>query len=263
MHSHRSELEKVTILYPHKPPRIGRILYYSRKNRHEEKTMNKLTKGAIAMVLMGSVTFSITNALFADHSSKRIAEANAAIRSGDQKKADHKDLSSKRLAEANTLSNFGNQKTADDINQADKSVQDQTPTTDVKDLQTTASHKIAAVHEVLKNGSNSGIAVAAIGKSSTANSDRTTTVKTTAPATNTKTNSNSTATETTSTNSANAPTTTTTAPGQSKKTTGTPGKTASTTAANNHGKQVSQAAKEKAASHQDKKGNKRNKKVNL
>ena len=201
--------------------------------------MNKLTKGAIAMVLMGSVTFSITNAFVADHSSKRPAEANAAIKSEDQNKAGHRDHSSKQLAEANTLSS-GNQK---------KSVQDQTQTTDVKDVQTTTSHKIAAVHEVLKNGSNSGVAVAAIAKSTTANSDRTTTVKTTAPATNTKTNTNSTVTETASTNSTAAPTPTTSASGQTKKTT-------TTTAANYHGKQVSQAAKERAASHQAKKEHK-------
>lgn len=215
--------------------------------------MNKLTKGAIAMVLLGSVTFSITNAFVSDHPTKRLAEANAAIKSSDQKKADHKDQSSKQFAE---VSNSRNQKTAVNINQAGKWVQDQTQTTDVKDVQTAASHKIAAVHEVLKNGSNSGVAVAAIARSTTANSDRTITVKTTAPATNTKTNSNSTATETASTNSTAAPTPTTSAPGQTKKTT-------TTTAASNHGKQVSQAAKEKAASHQTKNKNQGNKKVNL
>lgn len=48
--------------------------------------MNTITKGAIAMVLAGSVTFSVAHTLLGDQSTIRLAEENAATISGDPKK---------------------------------------------------------------------------------------------------------------------------------------------------------------------------------
>jgi hypothetical protein len=189
------------------------------------------------MVLVGAVTFSVTNALLADPSSKRLAKGHPST-------------------------NSGHQKIADNINQTDKTLKDQTPITDVKDTQPTLSNNIAAPQAVLENGNMNDQATAAIQKNTTTISATSTTASTTAPtintapvinteptintapvintepatntapATNTTTNSNTTAAGTTSTKSATttAPTTTTTAP------------------TTNHGQQVSQAAKDKAAS---------------
>jgi hypothetical protein len=50
--------------------------------------MNAITKGAFAMVLAGSVTFSVAHTLLGDQSSIRLAEENASTISGDPKKAD-------------------------------------------------------------------------------------------------------------------------------------------------------------------------------
>lgn len=49
--------------------------------------MNKLTKGAFAMVLAGAVTFSVTNALLVHPVSKRLAKETAFTITGDQKKS--------------------------------------------------------------------------------------------------------------------------------------------------------------------------------
>jgi hypothetical protein len=198
--------------------------------------MNKLTKGALAMVLVGSVTFSITNALLADHSSKRLAQANGLTNSGDHKKAVN-------------------------ISQAEKTVKDQTPTTNVKDVQTTPSHTIATPEGVLINEKKSDKVIAVIQTNSTKISATSTTTIKTAPVTNTSTNSNITVTGTTSMKSAatTAPTTNsntiTTGTTSTKPATTTATTTSTTTTTTNHGKQVSQAAKEKAASHQNKKVN--------
>ncbi len=50
--------------------------------------MNKRTKGALAMVLAESITFSVTNALLGDQSSKRLVEEKALTTSENPKKSD-------------------------------------------------------------------------------------------------------------------------------------------------------------------------------
>ena len=204
--------------------------------------MNKLTKGALAMVLMGSITFSVTNALFADHSSKQVAQASAITNSNDQKKADDTNHSSNLLAQANAITNTKVHKTSDNYNQTEKMVKDKTSTPDVKNVQTTPTPKIAALEVVSKNGNESDKAVAAIQKKMTTKSVTLTTVNTIAPTTSNSRKSNIPATGSTSTksNAATVPTTST--------------KTASTatTTKSNHGKQVSQAAKVNASIHKKK-----------
>ncbi|MCM2532580.1 hypothetical protein NDK43_09520 [Neobacillus pocheonensis] len=202
--------------------------------------MNKLTKGALTMVLVGSITFSVTNALLADHSSKRLAQANDLTNSGDQKKAD-------------------------DINKAEKTVKNQTPTPDVKDVQPTHFHNIAVFQAaVLNNGNKSDKAIAVNQKNTKTISATSTTFNTPAPATTITTNSNTPTTGTTSTKSATTTATknsTATANSTTKAITTTPTTTTmattttTATKTTNHGKQVSQSAKEKAASHQIKKIN--------
>jgi hypothetical protein len=163
--------------------------------------MNKITKGALAMVLAGSVTFSVANALLADQPLKRLAKEIALPISADRKKADV-------------------------VNQAEKKVKVQTPTTNVKD------HDIAAIHVSLKN---SNMAKAAIQTDREKSSDRNTTTTpaaTTKPATSAKAPSTTTTPTTTETNTKSATTTNT-----------------------NRGQQVSQAAKEKAAIQRDIKEN--------
>jgi hypothetical protein len=214
--------------------------------------MKKLTKGALAMVLAGSVTFSVTNALLVNQSSKKFTEENASTISGDPKKAGI-------------------------ISQAEKTVKDHTPTTNVKDGQTKLSHDIPAFQESLKNRNKSDMAIAAIqqntkkfSKRTTTNPANTDTATTTKPAataissTRAKAPTTTTTPVTTGTNTTNVTTTpvATTIPSTSTKAptatttptaTGTNTTTSTNTKTTNRGQQVSQAAKEKAASHEDKK----------
>ena len=227
--------------------------------------MKKLTKGALAMVLAGAVTFSVTNALLVGQSTKRLAEENALTISGDHKKADV-------------------------INQAEKTVKDQIQTTNGKDVQTKLSYNTAAFQVALKNRNKSNMTIAAIQQNpekltkttitNLAYKNETTTATpavatipvtsakvplttttptttgaktTTTPATTgTKTTTTPTTTgaKTTTTPTTTGANTTTTTP----TTTGTNTTTTSTTTTN-HGQQVSQVVKEKAASHKDKKVN--------
>jgi hypothetical protein len=259
--------------------------------------MNKLTKGAFAMVLAGSVTFSVTNALLADQPLKRLTKAIALPVSGDQKKADV-------------------------ISKAEKTMKEQTPTTNVKDGQTKLSHKQVAYKNITKpviaikankqntiklskstttiGASTDEATTATIASKPTETTTKrktTTTVATTKPATNakapttTKPATNAKAPTTTKpATSAKAPTTTkpatsvkaptttklttsakaptTTKPATSAKAptitkpatkpTGSNTKTETTTTTN-RGQQVSQEAKEKAASHREQKENNVNK----
>src|SRR4051812_21146327 len=103
--------------------------------------MKKLTKGAFAMVLAGSVTFSVANALLVNTTPKRLIEETALAISADRKNADV-------------------------INQEEKKVKDQTPTTNVK------GHDIVAVQVSSKN---SNMAIAAIQTNRKNSSNRTTT----------------------------------------------------------------------------------------
>lgn len=186
--------------------------------------MNKRTKGALAMVLVGSLTFSVTNALLAHQSSKRLGEEKALTILGYQK----------------------------------KTVKDQTPITNRKDVQTKLSHNINAFQVSLKNKNKNDIVVAVIQQNTRISTVRTTTnpahmnatriitsAETTIPLTDAK------APRTTipvTSPKATSTTTTSTTMGTNRTNT-----TSAKTTTTNHGQQVSQAAKENAASHQDKK----------
>ncbi|MGG3562085.1 hypothetical protein ABES03_10825 [Neobacillus rhizosphaerae] len=184
--------------------------------------MKKLTKGALTMVLAGAVTFSVTNALLATPPAKQLKEKIASTITGDRKITDVT---------------------------KEKTVEVQTPTTNVKDRQTKISHNIDSFQVALKNRNKSDRFIAAnqpntkesITNPAKANATTTTTpAAPTIPATSTKT--------TTPTNTSMTPTSTTTP-------TTTGANTPSTTTPSNYGQEVSQAAKEKAASRQDKKEN--------
>jgi|GEM_PF-2796060 len=253
--------------------------------------MNKLTKGALAMVLAGSVTFSIANVLLVDQSSKRLIK--------------EKDL---------TISEVP--KRSDVINQGEKTAKDQTSATNVKDVQTKPSHNTAAFQAAIKNRSESDTTLVAshqntersTGKTITNSANTNTAITTMSAATRGKEATTTTTSTTTATNAtrAKAPTTTTapaktrtnTAGAKESTTTTAPTKTVTNTAGakeapttataptetvtntagakeapttattptktatnttsatkktTNHGQQVSQNAKAKAASSQNKK----------
>ncbi|MFL6555217.1 MAG: hypothetical protein ACJ8MO_03775, partial [Bacillus sp. (in: firmicutes)] len=102
--------------------------------------MNKITKGAFAMVLAGSVTFSVANALLVKTTPKRLTEVSALTISGDQKLVDV-------------------------IKPAEKKAIDQSPTANVKD------QGITAIQVSLKN---SNLAKAAIQTNRKTSSNRAT-----------------------------------------------------------------------------------------
>ncbi|MBT2722784.1 hypothetical protein [Bacillus sp. ISL-46] len=217
--------------------------------------MIKITKGALAMVLAGSVTFSVANALLGDQPLKRLTKEMALPISADRKKADV-------------------------INPAEKKDKPQTPAANVKD------HDIAAIRDSLKNRNTNDTAVTAVQQNRGKSSDRTTTnpanpsetktttpVATSIPVKSTKaptTTRKPTTTRTAATRSTTKPaaptapatsvkapptTTTPTATKTSTTTTKTNTTTSATTTKTNRGQQVSQAAKEKAVSRSDKKEN--------
>jgi len=224
--------------------------------------MIKITKGAIAMVLAGSVTFSAANALLGQPI-KRLTKEMAIPISADRKKADV-------------------------INPAEKKDKPQTPAANVKDR--------PVIQVSLKNRNTNDMEVAAIQQNIEKSSSRTTTssantnVKTTtkpaatpipvkstkAPTTTSKSTTTRTATTTRPTASATTrpaasattrpaasattkPATSTKAPTTtSKPATTTPTKTTTTTATTtktNRGQQVAQEAKETAESRRDTKEN--------
>jgi hypothetical protein len=130
--------------------------------------MTTLTKGALAMVLAGAVTFSITNALLEEQSSKRVTTEIALTQSGVPKKADA-------------------------ISQAKKMVEDPTPTTNVKDSETKLSHDNPAIQAAFKNSNKGDKAREAIplnkkqfSESTTSNSANNNKATTTTPAVTTK-----------------------------------------------------------------------------
>ncbi|MDQ0245251.1 hypothetical protein J2S09_002827 [Bacillus fengqiuensis] len=219
--------------------------------------MKKVTKGALSMVLAGSVTFAVTNALLGDQISNLLTGENALIRSGEMKKEDG-------------------------ISQAEKTVKDQMQTTNVKGGQTKLSHDVPASEEAFNNRSKSNtINLASTNKTTTktpavatkpAISTKTLTATTTPKPTRTNTTNATPAASTKPAASAKAPTTTSapkptgtnttsatpTPAAPPKTTTPTPVETNTTspiTTTTNHGQEVSQAAKEKAASRQDTKEN--------
>ncbi|MFB3163881.1 hypothetical protein ABLO26_21245 [Neobacillus sp. 179-J 1A1 HS] len=201
--------------------------------------MNTITKGAIAMVLAGSVTFSVAHTLLGDQSTIRLAEENASTISGDPKKADI-------------------------VNQAEKEVKNQTPASKGKDQEMAALNVASNNSEInvatIQQNSNS--------KNNTTNpSDRNmiitvTSADTTITSTSVKEPTTTTTTPTTSGSDATSVSTKpeTTKPASTPTTTAPPTKTetnATSTSSTdtNRGQQVSQAAKEKAENRRDLKEN--------
>ncbi len=171
------------------------------------------------MVLAGAVTFSITNAILVNQSSKHMAEESALTISGDPKKAD-----------------VNNEKT----------VTDQAPTTNEK--------AEPAIHEAIENENKSDRTKAVIQQNANKSTEATAISPakvTTSPAPVNK-NVTTTATPVSATipaTSPKAPTTPTTPTSTGTNT------TSPTQTTINNGQQVSQDAKEKAAIRQDNKEN--------
>ncbi len=180
--------------------------------------MNTLTKGALSMVIAGSVTFSIANTLLGDQSFIPLAEETAVTISEDPKKADM-------------------------INQAEKALKDQTPPSKGKD------HEIAAL-KVASNNSEMNVATIqqnSSNKNNTTNpTDRNKIITATSAAT-TVTSSSVKAPITTTTVSTESGTnaTSVSAKPETTKPSSTPTTTAPSSTETNRGQQVSQAAKEK------------------
>jgi hypothetical protein len=184
--------------------------------------MNKLTKGALTMVLAGSVTFSVTNALLAVHSSKRLAKANSLINSVDKEIAEN--INPKKL------------------------VKDQMPTTEVKDVKTTLSHKIDTLQAEPKNGNKNDTVEVANQQNIEKYTKRTLIIPTRTDTTTTTIHA-ATTLPTPSTKVSKTPITTPT-------TTPVITNTSTITTTTNHGKLVSQVVKTNALSRQDKKESK-------
>jgi hypothetical protein len=199
--------------------------------------MNTITKGAIAMVLAGSVTFSVAHTLLGDQSSIRLAEENASTISGDPKKADI-------------------------INQAEKAVKNQTPASKGKD-QEMAALKVASNNSEMNvatiqqnsssknnptNPSDRNKIITVTSAETTVTSTKEPTITLTTPTTS-GTNTTSVSTKPETTKPASTPTTT----AQPAKTETNATSTPSTET--NRGQQVSQAAKEKAENRRDLKEN--------
>ncbi|CAM3834388.1 hypothetical protein CYOC110262_24350 [Cytobacillus oceanisediminis] len=205
--------------------------------------MNTPTKGALAMVLAGSVTFSVTNAVLVDQLAKQFTE--------------------------NAFTIYRDLKKADVIRPAEKKVKDQTSTISEKESHTKLSDDIPVSHTAYENGNKEDRAAPAIqqdskkfSKSTATNPVSTKETATITPDTATvsvpstkapmkTTPSNTAETKETSSaakheTSAKAPTTQPAPIGKN---------TNSAAAAPPRGQEVSQAAKEKAAIDQDKKEN--------
>lgn len=185
--------------------------------------MNKLTKGAIAMVLVGAITFSVTNALFADHSTKN--STHASTNSENRKIANNMNQSNETL-------NRPTNKTFVNVNLSDHSVKGRTPIMDATDRQATTSDNHNAYQLVSFKGNMVVAAIPAV-KSNAATSS-------TEAATTNKPIQNS------ATSSAATPIGTTTKPASTTVPT-----TSTTSTKINHGTKSSQAAKAKAVSNQN------------
>ncbi|MBM7653290.1 hypothetical protein [Neobacillus cucumis] len=190
--------------------------------------MNKRTIGALAMVLVGSVTFSVTNSLLADDTINRKDQANELTIPSKQNTNDSINQTEKQLHIQTT-------KAVEDTDETKNTVKAPLATININKSKTTSSNKMKLNTETSSN------------KTITQTQKRTAT-STTAPAAN--------ATATTSkpiTNQKTITTTnkTTTTSQTSSKTTATATPTISaapTTTTTNHGNQVSQDAREKALS---------------
>src|SRR5689334_13842056 len=109
--------------------------------------MNKRIIGALIMVLVGSVTFSVTNTLLSDQSIKPLTQINNLPLSDDQKTDDSNSPKEKSATDQA-------QKTiGQEVSQVKYSVEAPVPasTTDRKDVDTAVSHKIVHLGAVNKN----------------------------------------------------------------------------------------------------------------
>lgn len=201
--------------------------------KHKGDYMRNLTKGAFAMVLAGSVTFSVTNALLIDQSSKRINEEN-------------------------TLTESRNPIREDVNGQLDKTVKDQSVTTNEKEVQTTVSND-TATFQVPVNNTNKNDSVIETTQQNTKKININTTPN---PASTSEARTTTTASKPKGTNtlsSTAAPTeskTKTSIEEQPKPIAATPtgtDSTITTNKTNNRGLQVSESAKEKNETQSDKK----------
>ncbi|MEH7098414.1 hypothetical protein [Neobacillus vireti] len=200
--------------------------------------MNKRIIGALTMVLVGSVTFSVTNTLLSDQSIKPSTQINHLPLSDDQK-TDDSNSPKEKTAMVQAQKTVGQE-----VSQVKYTVEAPVlaPTTDRKDVDTTVSHKIVHLGAINKNSKTT----APIQTNATKITVASSTAKTPTPVTNISTNQKPTISGTTSTK-----TSTTTLPKSSQSTSTTKTTTTTTTTTTNHGKQVSQAAREKAASRKD------------
>ena len=200
--------------------------------------MNKRIIGALTMVLVGSVTFSVTNTLLTDQSTKPLTQINNLPLSDDQETDDNNSPKGKPAI-------IQTQKTvSQEVTQVKNTVEAPVPalTTNSKNVETTGSHKIVTLGASNKNSKTT----APIQTNATKISAASSTTKTTAPVTNISTNQKPTMSGTTSTK-----TSTMTLPKISQSTSTTKTTSTTSTTAANRGKQVSQAAREKAANHKD------------
>ncbi|WP_391559750.1 hypothetical protein [Robertmurraya sp.] len=194
--------------------------------------MGSITKGALAMVLAGSVTFSVTNALLIDQSSKRINEENT-------------------LTVRNPIR-------ADVIRQLDKTVQDQLITTNEKEVQTTVSNDTDTFQVAVNNtNKNDSVIEATQQNTKKINISTTPTPASTSEARTTTTASKPKGTNTLRSTAAPTESKTETSIEEQPKTiaetpTGTD-TTITTNKTNNRGLQVSESAKEKSESQSYKK----------
>ena len=216
--------------------------------------MNKRAIGALTMVLVGSVTFSLTNNLLSNQSTKQLNEVNNLPISDEPKTADILDSAEKNL-------NVQTKRTADKVTKENNTLIEQTPVTESKNVDAAVSIKPitlqAESNKTTTQVQNSTTSIRAA--SSTAKTIAPVTTKTT---TNQKTTTKPTSTKTTTSAPTNSTSTasskTTTAPTYSTSTASsntTTAPTNSTSTTSNHGQQVSQAAKANAASRKDQKGN--------
>lgn len=223
--------------------------------------MKSVTKGALAMVLAGSVTFSATNALLGDQISKLLTEGNALIRSGELKKEDGisqaekpmKDGSTKLSQEVPAFQEAFNNKNKSDtatatIQQNAKKIS-KSDTTDYVSVNETAITTPAVTTKPATSTKAPAASTAPKPTGTNTASATPTPAASTRPVTSAKAPTAPTAPKPTGTNTTNAtpnapkePVTSTTPPA----TTGT-----TTTTTPNRGQEVSQAAKEKAESRQD------------
>jgi hypothetical protein len=231
-------------LYPHNTCCPTEFFKYKYK-QHEENDMKGLNKGALAMVLAGSVTFSVSNILIVEQAFQRVSD-------------EHPIIISRNLLKENR------------INKGEETKNNPTPTAEEKaPVNENNSDRIDNQQDT--NTSKSAISnPASTKKTETTKTSPQKATATTKPPTNSKVQKTTTTpvpTKTKTTSSATRPAENTTATKSTENTTNpkvhrtttkpapTGNTRSSTQKTTNHGQQVSQDAKEKAASHRDQKEN--------